>query len=72
VEVLATIPWFPGASAFSRWSAAGRLTRVPEEEQIDGLRVLHPRVVFLPKVGHAFAGPLYAASLAKQALFYVP
>src|SRR3954467_3874591 len=64
VEILGTIPWFPGASAFGRWSTAGRLSRVPAEERVDGLRVRHPRVAFLPKVGHAIAGPLYAASLA--------
>jgi glycosyltransferase involved in cell wall biosynthesis len=70
VEVLATIPWFPGAAAFQRWSLAGRLLDVPSEECIDGLRVRHPRVAYLPKVGHALAGPLYAASLASCALSY--
>lgn len=70
VEVLATIPWFPGAAAFQRWSAAGRLLDVPSEEQIDGLRVRHPRVAYLPRVGHAVAGPLYAASLAGLAMSY--
>ena len=70
VEVLATIPWFPGASALQRWSPAGRLAEVPQEEVIDGLRVRHPRVAFVPKVGHAVAGPLYAASLAREAIGY--
>src|SRR5260221_7964599 len=70
VEVLATIPWFPGASALGRWSAAGRLTTVPTRESIDGMRVRHPRFVFLPKLGHAFSGPLYAASLLPMILPY--
>jgi glycosyltransferase involved in cell wall biosynthesis len=70
VQVLATIPWFPGASAFRRWSPAGRLTAVPASDEIDGLRVRHPRFAFVPKVGHAFAGPLYAASLGPTALGY--
>src|SRR6187402_3111936 len=70
VEVLATIPWFPGASAFQRWSSAGRLSSVPERECIDGMRVRHPRYVFLPKIGHAVSGPLYAASLATTVLPY--
>jgi teichuronic acid biosynthesis glycosyltransferase TuaC len=70
VEVLATIPWFPGASVFGRWSAAGRLCGVPAEERIDGLRVRHPRFAFVPKVGHAFSGALYAASLATTILPY--
>ena len=64
VEVLATIPWFPGARALGRWSAAGRLTGVPSSEIIDGLTVRHPRFLFLPKLGHSFSGALYAASLA--------
>lgn len=70
VEVLATIPWFPGASALRRWSTAGRLTGVPAEEHIDGVRVLHPRFAFVPKVGHGIAGPLYAASLATTVFRY--
>lgn len=70
VEVLATIPWFPGASAFSRWSRAGRLLDVPASDVIDGVTVHHPRFVFLPKVGHGIAGPLYAASLARAAMKY--
>jgi teichuronic acid biosynthesis glycosyltransferase TuaC len=70
VEILGTIPWFPGSSAFRRWSAAGRLASVPAEENVDGLRVRHPRFAFLPKVGHAIAGPLYAASLTTTILPY--
>ena len=70
VELLATIPWFPGASMLGRWSAAGRLCSVPSQEQIDGLRVRHPRFAFVPKLGHAFSGPLYAASLASTILPY--
>lgn len=70
VEVLATIPWFPGATAFRRWSSVANLSSVPESESIDGLRVRHPRYVFLPRIGHGVAGPLYAASLAPMALSY--
>jgi glycosyltransferase involved in cell wall biosynthesis len=70
VEILGTIPWFPGAAVFRRWSAAGRLSSVPLEEHVDGMRVRHPRFAFLPKLGHAFAGQLYAASLATTILPY--
>jgi teichuronic acid biosynthesis glycosyltransferase TuaC len=70
VEVLATIPWFPGASALARWTPAGKLTAVPREELIDGLLVRHPRALYLPKIGHTLSGPLYAASLAKIAVSY--
>ncbi|HEX6276476.1 MAG TPA: glycosyltransferase family 4 protein [Polyangiaceae bacterium] len=68
VEVLAAIPWFPGATAFRRWSHAGRLSKVPESEVIDGLSVRHPRYALLPKIGHAVSGPLYAASLSVSAI----
>jgi glycosyltransferase involved in cell wall biosynthesis len=70
VEVLATIPWFPAAAAFSRWSSVASLAKVPSRESIDGLPVRHPRFMFLPKVGNAVAGPLYAASLAATTLQY--
>lgn len=70
VEVLATIPWFPGAGAFRRWSSAANLSSVPSSESIDGLEVRHPRVMYIPKVGHAVSGPMYAASLAATTMQY--
>jgi glycosyltransferase involved in cell wall biosynthesis len=70
VEVLASIPWFPGASAVRRFAGGARLSAVPDFEVIDGLKVRHPRFMFLPRIGHAVSGPLYAASLAKTALQY--
>jgi len=70
VEILATIPWFPWAHAFSRWSRAGGLCGVPATDSIDGLVVRHPRFAFVPKVGRGLSGPLYAASLATTALRY--
>ncbi len=68
VEVLATIPWFPGAGALSRWSSAGRLSAVPRHDWIDGLAVAHPRVPYLPRFGHALSGALYAASVLPDLL----
>jgi teichuronic acid biosynthesis glycosyltransferase TuaC len=70
LEVLAAIPWFPGASAFQRWSSTGRLTSVPELEDIGGLKVRHPRYAYVPRFGHGIAGHLYAASLAPLVLSY--
>jgi glycosyltransferase involved in cell wall biosynthesis len=66
VEVLATIPWFPGAGLLSRWSAAGRLLAVPRDERIAGLPVRHPRYLQLPVVGRGIADRLYVASLARE------
>jgi glycosyltransferase involved in cell wall biosynthesis len=71
VDVLATVPWFPGVGRFRRWSQAGRLLSVPKLEVIDGLDVRHPRFVYLPKLDKGVSGPLYAASLAGQVLEYL-
>jgi teichuronic acid biosynthesis glycosyltransferase TuaC len=70
LEVLASIPWFPGARAFARWSGAGKLCGVPSRDSIEGLSVRHPRFLFVPKVGHSIAGHLYAASLRAHVLEY--
>jgi len=64
LEVLATIPWFPGAGLVSRWSSAGRLARVPRTATIEGIAVRHPRTLFVPRMAMATWGPLYAASIA--------
>lgn len=63
VDVLATIPYYPGAGLMSRWSSAGRLTGVPARETIDGMPVRHPRTLFVPRAGQGTWGPLYVASL---------
>ncbi len=63
VEVLSTVPWFPGARWFPS-TLAGRKVEVPAEETIAALRVRHPRTLRLPGFGHGLAGALYAASLA--------
>ena len=68
VEILATIPWFPAAGLFAEWSRAGRLLGVPDEETIEGMRVRHPRFLFVPRFAPGLAGPLYVASLARAAL----
>jgi teichuronic acid biosynthesis glycosyltransferase TuaC len=68
VDVLASIPWFPGARLFRRWSAAGRLVDVPRAERIEGLPTAHPRYLHLPRVGRGAAGALYAISLSGEVL----
>jgi teichuronic acid biosynthesis glycosyltransferase TuaC len=64
LEVMATIPWFPGAGLLARWSSAGKLANVPRREHIAGIDVTHPRTLFFPRLAHAAWGPLYAASIA--------
>ena len=70
VDVLATIPSFPGARLMKRWSSAGRLSEVPARDTIAGLPVRHPRTLFVPRLGHGTWGPLYVASLAPHLLRY--
>ena len=64
LQIMATIPWFPGAGLLSRWSTAGKLAKVPRRERIHGMDVTHPRTLFLPKLAMSTWGPLYAASIA--------
>jgi len=70
VEIMATIPWFPGAKRFAKWSRAGRLLEVPPRDVIGGLNVQHPRVAYVPRLGNRVSGPLYVASLATRAIPY--
>lgn len=70
LEVLATIPWFPGAGLVARWSSAGKLAAVPRRDRIAGIAVRHPRTLFVPRLAHGAWGPLYAASLAPALLRY--
>ncbi len=70
LEVMATVPWYPGAGLFAKWSSAGKLTDVPARDRIAGIDVTHPRTLFIPRIAHATWGPLYAASIAPQLLRY--
>jgi teichuronic acid biosynthesis glycosyltransferase TuaC len=70
LEVMATIPWFPGAGLMGRWSSAGKLAAVPRREEIAGIQVCHPRTLFVPRLAHGAWGPLYAASIAPVMLRY--
>jgi teichuronic acid biosynthesis glycosyltransferase TuaC len=70
LEVMGTIPWYPGAGLLARWSSAGKLARVPRRETIDGVEVTHPRTLFLPRLAHSTWGPLYAASIAPHLARY--
>lgn len=68
VEVLAPIPWFPGARLLGGRAAAGRLRSLPRREVLGGLEVTHPRYLHVPRYGHFAAAALYAASLAPAVL----
>lgn len=64
LEVMATVPWYPGAGLLARWSSAGKLTSIPARDRIEGIDVTHTRTLFVPRLAHATWGPLYAASIA--------
>ncbi len=70
LDVMGTIPWFPGAGLLGKWSSAGKLASVPRHEMIEGIAVHHPRTLFVPRLAHATWGPLYAASIAPALLPY--
>ncbi|HTL31491.1 MAG TPA: glycosyltransferase family 4 protein [Kofleriaceae bacterium] len=70
LQVMATIPWFPGAGLLAKWSSAGKLAAVPKRDTIAGIDVTHPRTLFLPKLALATWGPLYAASIAPALHLY--
>ncbi|HEY0706942.1 MAG TPA: glycosyltransferase family 4 protein [Polyangia bacterium] len=63
IELLAPVPWFPGAAASGPRTGAGKLARLPSFEWIDGLFVRHPRVFHLPRIDYTVAAGLYVASL---------
>ena len=64
LDVMATVPWYPGAGLLARWSSAGKLSQVPARDRIAGIDVTHPRTLFVPRVALGTWGPLYAASIA--------
>ena len=63
LEVLASIPWFPGISFAARWSYAGRVAQAPRHERIEDLEVYHPRFFQIPKFGLPLQAAFYAGSL---------
>lgn len=69
VDVLATIPWFPGARLLGKWTVSGRMDDVPEAEEIDGLWVQHPRTLYVPRLP-ALSPVLLAGSLLPVVLPY--
>jgi glycosyltransferase involved in cell wall biosynthesis len=63
--VLAPVPWFPFShAAFGEYAGHAR---TPHGEVRNGIEVLHPRYVVLPKVGMTVAPLLLAASALREA-----
>jgi teichuronic acid biosynthesis glycosyltransferase TuaC len=68
IEVLATVPWFPGARLAARLARRPPPPEVPRRECIEGLEVAHPRTLYLPRYGHALSAGLYALSVLPAVL----
>lgn len=64
-RVIAPVPWFPSTN--HRWGDYAKFAATPEREQRNGLDVLHPRYLLLPKVGMTSA-PLTLALGARAAV----
>jgi teichuronic acid biosynthesis glycosyltransferase TuaC len=67
VEVVAPVPWFPGARLFGRRLRAGRLATLPPRGEVGGISTYHPKGLYLPLVGIKVAVPLLSWSLASFA-----
>jgi len=62
VEVIAPVPYFPSWLPIPRWR---KFSEIPHEEEIDGLRVHHPRYPLLPSISMPAHGMLmFLASLS--------
>jgi teichuronic acid biosynthesis glycosyltransferase TuaC len=66
VEVVAPIPYFPSWLPFPRWQ---RFSEIPEEEEIDGVRIHHPRYPLLPGISmpaHGILMYLFSLPLVRR------
>lgn len=59
-KVLAPVPWFPSTDA--RWGDHATMAATPARERHNGIDVLHPRYLVVPKVGMTVAPALLAAA----------
>ncbi len=67
VKVISPVPYFPPIKSFQRWYS---FSQIPNYETIDGLDVLRPKYLLLPKIGsvmHAYSMALFS----KRAIFKV-
>ena len=67
VDMRALIPVHPASRVLDRWRAADQ-PNIPKQCELDGLRISHSRVLYIPKIGQVAAGATYFASLAPQLL----
>jgi len=62
VLVVSPVPYFPPIKSMTRWY---RYSQFPREEEIDGLRVIRPRYLHIPKISGYFASDLIYHSIKR-------
>jgi glycosyltransferase involved in cell wall biosynthesis len=60
VSVIAPTPWAPPGPLPSRYA---RLRAIPDAEEFDGIRVVRPRYLMIPKIGMWFQDRAYARAI---------
>lgn len=60
VRVVAPVPFFPRWNINSKWFL---FSQIPLEEEIDGIKIYHPRYLVIPKIGRFLYGFLMFWSL---------
>ncbi len=59
IKVIAPIPWFPGCGLFSKKVEFSYAGKVMAKETMDGLEVMHPLYLTIPKIGRFLQGAFY-------------
>ncbi|MCC2614860.1 glycosyltransferase family 4 protein [Aestuariibacter halophilus] len=65
-KVIAPVPWFPLRIPFGPFSEYAKFVGVAERETRDGIDVLHPRYLVIPKIG-MYLTPFFLARAMKKA-----
>ncbi|MFO1187839.1 MAG: glycosyltransferase [Alphaproteobacteria bacterium] len=64
-RVVAPVPWFPvRGRIFGRY---GTLASVPQQESRNGIAIVHPRYLVIPKIGFAWQPASYLAAVRREA-----
>lgn len=64
-RVVAPVPWFPSTNP--KYGPYAQFARVPRQEQRNGLAVVHPRYLVVPRIGMNLT-PFMLAQSARQAI----
>ena len=65
MRVIAPIPYYPGMSLFPRLTNFGRVRGMIDVEEVNNVKVFHPRYFSPPKIGRSIYGYLYYIGIRK-------